>query len=184
MAYAFIVCWVALPHFAFIAGSADIYISRFGLSEHFFSYVFAVNALAFMGGALLCTRLLHRLKAEQIMTLGFSGLLVGGVIILMKVFPASWSLTLPMTLISFSLGLSRPPSNNLVLDQVGQHAGAASSLLVFILFIWGAFSMWLISFDWSDKIQVIGILATGAGVLTLSLWSILAKRESAAIEEL
>ncbi|MDA3897370.1 MAG: hypothetical protein PF482_14645 [Desulfobacteraceae bacterium] len=56
-----------------------------------------------------------------------------------------------MAVISFSFGLSRPPSNNLVLEQVDKNAGAASSLLIFIYFMLGAFSMWLISLDWTDK---------------------------------
>ena len=65
---------------------------------------------------------------------------------------------------------------NLVLEQVNRNAGAASSLLVFMFFILGAISMWIISFDWRDKIQVIGILATGVGVIMLSLWSFLANQ--------
>lgn len=176
MAYALMVSMIVLPHFAFIAGSADIYITRFGLSEQTFGYLFAINALAFMAGSLLCTRLLHRVTPGRVMTLGFTGVLLGGIIMLLKVFPDPWSLTLPMSLVTFSLGLSRPPSNNLVLDQVTQNAGAASSLLVFIFFILGAFSMWIISLDWMDKIQVIGILATGVGIVMLSLWSFLAPK--------
>jgi len=176
LAYALMVSLIVFPHFAFIAGSADIYITHFGLSEQTFGYLFAINALAFMSGSLLCTRLLHRLTPGRVMTLGFSGVLLGGAIMLLKVFPDPWSLTLPMALVTFSLGLSRPPSNNLVLDQVSRHAGAASSLLVFLFFLLGACSMWLISLDWSDKVRVIGLLATGVGVVMLSLWSFLARR--------
>jgi DHA1 family bicyclomycin/chloramphenicol resistance-like MFS transporter len=75
-----------------------------------------------------------------------------------------------MALISFSFGLSRPPSNNLVLEQVARHAGAAASLLIFIYFLLGAFAMWLISLDWTDKIRTIGILGAGAGGTLLCLW--------------
>ena len=78
-----------------------------------------------------------------------------------------------MALISFSFGLSRPPSNNLILEQVDRHAGAASSLMVFIYFILGAFSMWLISLEWSDKIRTIGILGTLSGGILLGGWRLL-----------
>lgn len=64
-------------------------------------------------------------------------------------------------------------SNNLVLEQVDRHAGAAASLLVFIYFMLGAFSMWLISLEWIDKIGVIGVLGTCAGGLLLSVWLLL-----------
>lgn len=177
LSYALMVCLVVLPHFAFIAGSADIYITRFGLSEQIFGYLFAVNAIAFMAGSLLCTRLLHRLGPGKVMTMGFAGIFLGGLIMLMNLFPGPWALTIPMALVTFSLGLSRPPGNNLVLEQVDHHAGAASSLLVFIFFLLGAFSMWLISLDWNDKIRVIAILATGVGAVMLSLWAVLSRRE-------
>lgn len=176
LAYALMVSLIVFPHFAFIAGSADIYITHFGLSEQTFSYLFAINALAFMSGSLLCTRLLQRITPGRVMTLGFTGVLLGGVIMLLKIFPDPWSLTIPMSLVTFSLGLSRPPSNNLVLDQVTRNAGAASSLLVFLFFLLGACSMWIISLDWKDKVQVIGLLATVVGVIMLSLWTFLAKR--------
>lgn len=173
LGYALMVSLIVLPHFAFIAGSADIYITRLGLSEQDFGYFFALNALAFMSGSLLCTRLLHRIGPNRVMTLGFSGLLLGGLLMLLQLFPGPWGLALPMSLVTFSLGLSRPPSNNLVLDQVDQFAGAASSLLVFIFFMLGTFSMWLISLNWSDKINVIAILATVVGSVMLGLWVLL-----------
>ena len=37
----------------------------------------------------------------------------------------------------------------------------------------GAFSMWLISLEWLDKIDIIGILGTCAGGLILGFWLIL-----------
>lgn len=176
LAYAVMISLNIVPLFAFIAGSADIYITHFGLSEQTFGYLFAINALAFMAGSLLCTRLLHWISTNRVMTLGFTGVLLGGAIMLLKIFPAPWSLTLPMSIVTFSLGLSRPPGNNLVLEQVTHYAGAASSLLVFILFMLGALSMWIISLAWVDKVQVIGIMATSAGVIMLSLWSLLARK--------
>lgn len=176
LAYAVMISLNIVPLFAFIAGSADIYITHFGLSEQTFGYLFSINALAFMAGSLLCTRLLHWISTNRVMTLGFTGVLLGGAIMLLKIFPAPWSLTLPMSIVTFSLGLSRPPGNNLVLEQVTHYAGAASSLLVFILFMLGALSMWIISLAWVDKVQVIGIMATSAGVIMLSLWSLLARK--------
>jgi DHA1 family bicyclomycin/chloramphenicol resistance-like MFS transporter len=176
LAYALMVSLNIVPLFAFIAGSADIYITHLGLSEQTFGYLFAINALAFMAGSLLCTRLLHRISPNRVMTLGFTGVFLGGTVMLLEIFPTPWSLTLPMSIITFSLGLSRPPSNNLVLEQVTHNAGAASSLLVFIFFMLGAFSMWIISLAWTDKIQVIGIMATSVGIIMLSLWSLLTRK--------
>ena len=49
--YALMMSLVVLPHFAFLAGSADIYITRLGLSEQVFGYFFVLNAAAIMAGS-------------------------------------------------------------------------------------------------------------------------------------
>lgn len=126
-----------------------------------------------MAGSFACTRLTRRLGSKGLMTLGFSGILIGGLVIFIRCIPDPWGLALPMTLVSFSFGLSRPPSNNLVLEQVDQYAGAASSLLIFIYFMLGAAAMWLISLNWADKIRTIGLLGIVSGGLMLAIWLIL-----------
>jgi DHA1 family bicyclomycin/chloramphenicol resistance-like MFS transporter len=171
--HALLISLIVLPHFAFIGGSAHIYITGMGLSEQVFGYLFALNAAAIMAGSLVCSTLLARVGSRGLMTAGFTGILAGGLIMLGRWIPDPWSLALPMALISFCFGLSRPPSNNLVLEQVDRHAGAASSLLVFLYFMLGAFAMWLISLAWLDKISVIGILGTAAGGLLLGIWLLL-----------
>ncbi len=178
IAYAVLVSLVVLPHFAFIAGSADIYINHFGVSAQDFGYFFAINAIAFMSGSLLCTRLLKHIRAGTVMTLGFIGLLSGGILMLLRLFPGPWSLALPMSVITFSIGLSRPPSNNLVLEQVDKYAGSASSMLIFIFFTLGACSMWFISLGWTDKVQIIGLLAAGGGAVMLVVWGLLVHRDT------
>lgn len=176
--FALMMSMVVLPHFAFIGGSADIYITRLGLSEQVFGYFFALNAAAIMAGAFACTRLLGRVGARGLLTAGFAGILVGGVGMIMRWLPGPWGLALPMAIISFSFGLSRPPSNNLVLEQVDRHAGTASSLLIFIYFMLGAFSMWLISLDWSDKIHTIGVLGAVCGGVLLGIWIFLPQKKA------
>jgi DHA1 family bicyclomycin/chloramphenicol resistance-like MFS transporter len=168
--FALMMSIVVLPHFAFIGGSADIYITRLGLSEQVFGYFFAVNASAIMAGSYLCSRLLHRVASRRLLTLGFTGILVGGLGMLLRWLPGPWGLAVPMAVISFSFGLSRPPSNNIVLEQVDRHVGAASSLLIFIYFMLGAFAMWLISLDWVDKVRTIGILGATVGAVLLGIW--------------
>jgi len=65
---------------------------------------------------------------------------------------------------------------SLIVLRVFQAAGAASSLLIFIYFILGAFAMWLISLDWPDKIHTIGLLGTASGGVMLGLWFFLARK--------
>lgn len=173
MGCAIMVALGAFPLFSFIGGSADIYITRLGLSEQTFGYFFGANALAFMAGSFSCSRLLRIISSKNLMTAGFTGILSGGLWMLLFPHHGPYSLAFPMALVTFSIGLSRPPSNNLVLEQVDSHAGAASSLMIFSYFMFGAISMWLISLDWQNKIKTIGTVALVSGLMMLGMWLVL-----------
>jgi DHA1 family bicyclomycin/chloramphenicol resistance-like MFS transporter len=75
-----------------------------------------------------------------------------------------------MWILTFFLGISRPPSNNLILEQVDHGVGSASALIVFTFMTGGAMSMGLISLAWGDKIAVLGTMAVIVASLTLVFW--------------
>lgn len=175
LVYTLMASLIGLAHFAFIGGSADIYITRIGLSEQVFSYFFAFNALAMMTGAFTCGRVVRRFRSKAFITASFSGILIGGLAMLFNWLPGPWTLALPMAVMTFSYGFNRPLSYNLILEEVDKNAGAAASFLTFSCFMVGAFSMWLIALDWSDKIGTIGMLGAGSGGLALGLWLMLPK---------
>lgn len=164
------------PLYSFIAGSSAVYVNEFGLSEQKYSYFFAFNALALMVGSFSCLRLTRSVSSKHLMTIGFAGVFLGGLFLLLNGQHGPWSFALSMFLITFSLGLSRPPSNNLVLEQVDRDAGSASSLLIFCYFTLGAVGMWFISLEWADKIPVLGAIALGCGAVVLAAWFVLQKR--------
>jgi MFS transporter, DHA1 family, multidrug resistance protein len=164
------------PLYTFIAGSSAIYVNEFGLNEQNYSYFFAFNALALMVGSFSCLRLIRSTSSKHLMTIGFAGIFLGGIILLLTGQHSTWSFALPMFLVTFSIGLSRPPSNNLVLEQVDKDVGSASSLLIFTYFTLGAVGMWLISLEWEDKIPVLGAIIVGCGALVIAAWTILQKR--------
>jgi MFS transporter, DHA1 family, multidrug resistance protein len=165
----------SLPLFAFIAASSTIYISRFQLTESLFGLFFGANAFCFMAGSMICMRFGKRIGTFRMITAGYVGIGVGGIWMLTNQFNGHWQLALPMGLVALSLGLSRPPSNNLVLEQVKKDAGTASSTMVFSYFIFGAMAMAAVSLDWSDKIAFIGWMACGSGSVSFALWIVLRK---------
>lgn len=177
VAMVFVMSAALFPMYSFIAGSSEIYINGFGLTEQKYSYFFAFNALALMTGSFFCLRLTKSISSKQLMTAGFTGIFLGGVLLIMNKHQDPWGFALPMFLITFSIGMSRPPSNNLVLEQVDKDVGSASSLLIFTYFTMGAAGMWLISRDWADKISTLGMIAMGCGSLILISWLILQKKE-------
>lgn len=167
---------IVLPHFSFIGSASNIYISHFGTSEQVFSYFFAFNAAAIMAGSFICTRVQRHMASDKIVTISFGGILAAGLLMHADLVAGPWGLALPMALASFFFGLSRPPSNYLVLLQVDQGAGTASSLMIFLYFIVAAFSMWFISLDWADTVHVIARLAIFSGIFVLALWLPMVKK--------
>ena len=167
---------IVLPHFSFIGSAADIYINRYNLSEQLFGYFFAFNALAIMSGSYAFTLLHSIIESRHVLTISFAGILLSGLLMYSGIFPGPWGLAVPMAIASFSFGLSRPPSNNLILEQVDRGAGTASSFMIFIYFMIGAFSMWLISLGWTDKIHVISLLALFSGGIVFTMWLFLSRK--------
>lgn len=167
---------VGVPHFAFIAGSASMYITDFHLNEKTFALFFGANALCLMTGSMVCARLSHRLGTLRMMTIGFTGMVIGGFVMVAGVIPGPWGLAIPMGLISFTGGLSRPPSNNLALEQVNRDTGTASSAMIFSYFIVGALSMAAVSLKWPDKVRYLALIAIGSGGIALGFWTWIKKR--------
>ncbi len=155
------------PFFAYIAASADIFITGFNTSEQAFGFYFAVNALCLMAGSYTCMKLVMRFNDLRLIRFGFVCMVVGGVIL--SILPDSHLLffLIPMCLITFGFGLTRPLAINLILEKVNQHVGSASSLMMFFNFIFGALSMWIISLCGEMKIMAIGLGAVGLSILTL-----------------
>ncbi len=167
---------IVLPHFSFIGSASNIYISHFGTSEQVFSYFFAFNAAAIMAGSFMCTRIQRHMASQKIVTISFAGILAGGLLMHADLVSGPWGLALPMAVASFFFGLSRPPSNHLVLLQVDHGAGTASSLMIFLYFMVAAFAMWFIALDWADTIHVIARLAIFAALFVLAVWLPMVKK--------
>lgn len=161
---------LVFPLFAFIAGSSEIYMTHFGLGERTFGFFFGANALASMLGAIAFGRLSPYIRMEKLVTVSFAGIMAAGFWMLLETHQSPWSLALPMGAMTFFFGLNRPPTNNLILEQVNRDVGAASSLLVFTFMILGALSMGIVSLQWDDKIGLLGTMGAITGSLTLVFW--------------
>lgn len=161
---------LVLPFFAFLAGSSEIYMSHFGMDERQFGYFFGFNALALMCGPFAFSRLTRSFSSRGLLTLSFVGMFVASIALTCLPHHSPWSLAIPMWVLSFFFGMNRPPSNNLILEQVQHDVGAASALVVFAFMTVGAAGMSIISLNWPDKIMVLGVLGSIVGALTLAFW--------------
>lgn len=161
------------PFYGFIAFAPIVYIQLYGLSNQAFGFLFGLNAVMGMLGAFTCTRLTRRVGDSVLLTACLVGCTAGGAGILAwggvhyAVFFAG------MCTITFSCGMSRPLSNNLILEQVRRDIGSASSFIVFYQFLVGAMCMRLVTASWSDPIRAFGWLATLAPLAVLAVWPLL-----------
>ncbi len=163
MALAF-ACMV-FPHFGFIGGSPAIFITGFGISEQAFGMYFGLNAFGFMLGSLACSRLGGGVNPMYLLYGALCTIFLGGVLLIALGGTSPMMVTLPTLLITFSVGFSRPISNNMILDQVKSDVGAASSIMTFELFMVGAISMEIIALEWTSKVDVLGLLALAGAVV-------------------
>lgn len=176
LAYVFAFSFMGIAFFAFIAGSPDIYIRGFGVGPQSYGLYFGLNALGMMEGSLFCSRLCVGYSPVAILRCSLLGLAVSGAVMFLVASPAPLSFTLPMLASTFFLGMSRPVSTHLVLEQVETDVGAASSVLTFSLYMSGALAMAFISLDWQAKPLVIACMAMLGGVVPLSLVLLLGRR--------
>lgn len=165
-----------IPFFAFIAISSDIYINLLNYTEKEYGYFFAINASAFMIGPLVFSRTVRQFRLTSLLPVSYSGMLLSSSAFLIAQIPQPFRLAVPMWFLTFFFAFGRPPGNNLILEQVEEDVGAASSLMVFVFFLTGACSMWFISLGWKDPIQIIGMLGMCSATVTLSAWLVINQR--------
>jgi DHA1 family bicyclomycin/chloramphenicol resistance-like MFS transporter len=167
---------MSLPHFAFIGGSADMYINELGLSEQAFGIYFGANAVGFMLGSFVCTRLVGTYKPLSMLYATFAFLFASTVLMFVLGGRTPLTLALPMFCMSLSVGFSRPISNSMILDQVDSDVGAASGILTFEIFFIAAMAMQLISMDWDHKPYILGVLGVFGTLIPLAALLAVRKR--------
>ncbi|WP_319761775.1 multidrug effflux MFS transporter [Maridesulfovibrio sp.] len=164
--YCFAFSVIGVGFFGFLAGSADIYIRDYGMTEQQYAVFFGLNAIGFMVGSFTCSRLCVGYSSMAILKVSLSGVLLASLGILFS-SGSVYTFAVPMLLMTFSIGVSRPISNHMILETVDKDIGVASALLTFSYFILGAAAMQFISFGWASKIHMIGRMGVISGAIPL-----------------
>lgn len=176
LVYALAFSVVNFAFFAFIGGSTDIYITGFGLDEGSYGLFFAFNALGLMAGSFLCSRLCVGIESFRILLASLLGMLASAAAMLLLGGGTPLRFALPMFAYSLFLGLSRPISNDMVLELVDRDTGAAASLLTFFNFMVGAAAMEAISLGWPSKPAVIAVTGLAGNLVPLAALLFLRRR--------
>ena len=124
--------------FAFLAGSAFVFVSVMGQGERGFGLMFGIVMLGNVTGAVIGSRLVRRIGIARQVRLGTSlmlaaGVTLGGLALLDVRHPAA--VIVPMFAYMLTFQLTMPPAIAGALTPFLQIAGSASSLLAFCQFL-------------------------------------------------
>lgn len=159
--------------FAYIAGSPDVFMNLYGLSEQQYGWVFALLAGALIGSTQLTHILLRYWKSEIIIrnALIFQGII--GVLLVAGTLYGGWGLYSLIGLLLLFLagqGLIGPNATSLSLAPFEHHAGSAAALLGAWRMGAGAIMSAMVSvFHDHTALPMVGVMASCAWISLLLL---------------
>jgi DHA1 family bicyclomycin/chloramphenicol resistance-like MFS transporter len=134
--------------FAYVSGSAFVFIEIFKVDQRMFGVLFALNALGIALGALVAGRL-SGAPAKQMITIGLAiALVTSGALVFLTVVHAITPLSaMPFLMLNtFSIGLVTPNVVHGTMEPVPEIAGVASSLFGSARMLAGAISTEVVAF--------------------------------------
>jgi MFS transporter, DHA1 family, multidrug resistance protein len=134
--------------FAYVSGSAFVFINIFKVDQRTFGGLFALNALGLALGGLAASRL-SAISAKRMISTGLAiGMATSGMLVLLTITHTIGPLSaMPFLMINtFSIGMTTPNIVHAVMGPVPEIAGVASSLFGSARMIAGAISAEVVAF--------------------------------------
>lgn len=161
--------------FAYIAGSSDVFMNIYGVSETQYGWIFAILAFAMIGSTQLNHLLLRRFTSQQIIHFSMHYQVVIGIILVLGIYFQWLSLGILLVLMFVFLtahGLFSPNTAALSLAPFSRNAGSASAILGSMRMAFGGLASAGVSFfhDGTSLPMVSGMAAcAAAGFIVLKL---------------
>jgi DHA1 family bicyclomycin/chloramphenicol resistance-like MFS transporter len=134
--------------FAYIAGSADVFINIYHVSEQVYGWIFAFLAFAMIGPTQLNRLLLKRFKSEQLIKVTLIYQAVIGLLLVVGTWNdwyGKYSLILLMFFFLTGQGITNPNATALSLAPFTKHTGSAAALNGFFRMTMGGLVSALVS---------------------------------------
>jgi len=161
--------------FAYIAGSADVFMNRYGISETGYGWIFALLATAMIGSTQMNHLLLRRFSSEQIIRVSLLYQSVVGLIMIVGVW-MQWldvySLICLMFIFLTGHGLNSPNTAALSLEPFSKNAGSASAMMGSVRMAMGGITSAMVSiFHTGTALPMVAMIAACAlvGVIILNM---------------
>jgi DHA1 family bicyclomycin/chloramphenicol resistance-like MFS transporter len=161
---------ISVPLLGYISVSSFIFVKRFGVSNEVFGLYFGAISVFFIVGGPVYLFLQRSFKPLSIITVCYVGSLISGMLMLTigQLSPLLFAISVAFGYLSVSI--SRPPSSSLLLEQQDKDTGSASSLIQASFVLFGSIGMLIISYDWTNRIMVLGIMNLVLSSGGLLLW--------------
>ncbi len=161
---------ISIPLLGFISVSSFIFIKGFGVSKEAYSIYFGAIAVNFIIGGPIYLFLQRYFKPLTIITACFTGSLISGMLMLTigQMSPLLFAISVAFGYLS--VAISRPPSSSLLLEQQDKDTGSASSLIQASFMLSGSLGMLFVSYGWSNRIIILGIMNLVLSSGGLLLW--------------
>ena len=158
--------------FAFFAGSPFIYIRLYDIAPENYGYLFACNVVALMAVSLLNAKLVTRMGAHRLFSLGTVLLALSGVALLFTAltgFAGLAGIVVPLFIYIGCLSLIGANSLALALDRFPRAAGSVSALTGGISFAFGSLCTGAVGFFHDGGALAMAGVIAATGVITLLL---------------
>lgn len=166
---------VSTASLAFIADSSYIFEKGFGLSEQWYSFYFAINAIALIIGPFLYILLSRYFGRRSIIAAGFGVLIIGGILLILFGHGGALLFTLALFPASLMGSCVRPGGAYLMLEQQKEDAGSASALINCFGLMFGSLGMLLVSVGGPNLILSIGLINIAVGGICLAGWFLIGR---------
>ncbi|WP_028670375.1 multidrug effflux MFS transporter [Saccharospirillum impatiens] len=155
--------------YVFLASSSFVFIGYLNLSATHYGIIMFSMSASYIGGTLLCRRLLLRISIQRTVVVGGLFAFVGSSLMILLVvlgFTSLWALLLPFYVFMVGHGINQPCAQSGVMGPFPHAAGAASALsslvMVIVSFLIG---LWLgQAMDGSPLPMALGIWFCGLAV--------------------
>jgi MFS transporter, DHA1 family, multidrug resistance protein len=170
---------------AFIGSSSFVYQQHYGLTPTIYSLAFSVNAVGFFGASQMTGWLVRRFGLNRVVRASVWGFVLPMVLLfaLFLIGIDRFVVLATLMFIAFSfLGLVLPTTGVLAMEEYGQIAGTASSLMGTLQTAAGLVVMWIAGLFYNGTAMPMVAAFAGCAAITLVLTLLTIRGESPPVE--
>ena len=166
---------LAAPYMTYLGVSSFVYVEMFELTAQEYSYFFAVNSAAAVLGPMLYLRMKLRFDNEFILKFSFVGALISAVAVLILGEVSAVLFLLSFLIFTIVEAMVRPFSMDILLREVKENVGTASSMINFVQTFMGSVGMMFGTLPWGNFVQGLAIVMFGSIAIAIIFWWLVPK---------